>query len=581
MARFFWRAATAYRYLLVLTLIGVSDFSAPQPARAGDPLPALQSQIAAGEFAPALVAVRQLPTDQRDTLLGQIAGAQLQAGDRRAALSTASELSSDVARSRLLVGIANKPMQPAGAMGGNQVDFDTTMNLIKSTIAPTSWDDVGGTGSIQGFPGGVYVDAHGTLAPLIKTDHSQTLDGLRMQALHGLRNETSASARTTSTLRKVSLTRLEKQVQLRLAAGQQPSEEMAALAGLQRIQYVLVYPEQGDIVLAGPAGDWQKNAEGRLVNRETGHPVLQLDDLVVILRHMLNDREGRFGCSIDPTETGLAATRAFVEESNKTPLKPGQRDAWLKKLRDQMGQQDIVVYGVDPRTRVGRVMVEADYRMKRVGLGLEDSVLGVPSYLSSLTKEAASQPLDVLRWWFTLNYDAVSTTANRDAFQFRGQGVKVLSENELLTALGKRVHTGASNEQNAEFAHNFTEHFPALAKKYPIYAELQNVFDLALVGALLKSENLPERLNWHLTCFGDAKQYRVSQAEAPSKVETIINHRVIEKVNIIAAVSGGVTVEPTALVKREAMKVDTYGTLQAERGNAKPKELPRTAWWWD
>jgi hypothetical protein len=120
-----------------------------------------------------------------------------------------------------------------------------------------------------------------------------------------------------------------------------------------------------------------------------------------------------------------------------------------------------------------------------------------------------------------------------------------------------------------------------MAKKYPIYAELQNVFDLALVGALLKSENLPDKLNWHLTCFADPKQYHVPLSEAPKKVDTIINHRIIDRVNIIAAVSGGVTVEPTPLVSREAIKVDTYGTLSAERGNSKPKELPRKAWWWD
>ena len=58
----------------------------------------------------------------------------------------------------------------------------------------------------------------------------------------------------------VSLTRLEKQVQLLLAAGRQPSEEMQVLAGLQRIEYVFVYPESGDLVLAGPAGDWTRGA---------------------------------------------------------------------------------------------------------------------------------------------------------------------------------------------------------------------------------------------------------------------------------------------------------------------------------
>ena len=41
------------------------------------------------------------------------------------------------------------------------------------------------------------------------------------------------------------------------------------------------------------------------------------------------------------------------------------------------GKQDIEVYGLDPRTRAAQVIVEADYRMKLVGMGLE---AGVPAW---------------------------------------------------------------------------------------------------------------------------------------------------------------------------------------------------------
>ena len=40
---------------------------------------------------------------------------------------------------------------------------------------------------------------------------------------------------------------------------------MAVLAGLQRIQYVLVYPETGDLVIAGPAGNWRPVVGQRFV----------------------------------------------------------------------------------------------------------------------------------------------------------------------------------------------------------------------------------------------------------------------------------------------------------------------------
>ena len=42
---------------------------------------------------------------------------------------------------------------PGGLGGGVDADFDTLIELITSTIAPTSWDDVGGPGSVVGFEG--------------------------------------------------------------------------------------------------------------------------------------------------------------------------------------------------------------------------------------------------------------------------------------------------------------------------------------------------------------------------------------------------------------------------------------------
>ena len=41
-----------------------------------------------------------------------------------------------------------RPAHPANAAEGSQPDFDSLIDLIKSTVKPTSWDDVGGAGSV-------------------------------------------------------------------------------------------------------------------------------------------------------------------------------------------------------------------------------------------------------------------------------------------------------------------------------------------------------------------------------------------------------------------------------------------------
>jgi hypothetical protein len=562
------------RFLLVLSLVlgsGISTASAVEPADQID------AHLAAGEFAPALNLAKGIADGaERDQLLARIAAQQANVGAQRASLSTLGDVSSDLARKSALDQFTGRNRWAAG--GGVQADFDPLIELITTTISPTSWDEVGGPGSIDGFEGGVFVDSEGTLSKLV-SEVDRSLAIVRSSAaVVGA----SGDPRKATSLRKISLTRLEREAQLLHALGREPDEAMQTLAGLQRIKYILVYPETGDIVLAGPAGDWRRNTEGRLVAAESGRPLVMLDDLVVLLRNAMGE-DGRFGCSITPRREGLEAAQAVNDRWAKTSLKPGQRGKWLDEMRSALGMQDITVYGIDPRTRAARVLVEADYHMKLVGMGLEDGVLGVESYLASIEAKPGEPlpPMDVLRWWFTLNYDSLRTTEERNAFELRGPGVKVLSENERLNERGERLHTGKSDELNSRFAGSFTKHFEALAAKYPVYADLRNIFDLALVAAVIRSHELPAQTQWHLTHFGPEGDYRPELGTAPRQVESIINHRLLSGNRIVAGVSGGVTVDARSLAAKQAIEVDQYGLLKTEQRASAPKSLPRGAWWWD
>lgn len=548
-------------------------------AQAADPAADVRARLQAGEFGPALAAARAVANPAvRDQLLGEIAAAQARGGARLGAVDTLADISSDAARTQAL-GHLSSP-GPLGARGGmTMADFQSLIDLIQATVAPDSWDTVGGPGAISQYEGGVFVDSAGLLRKL-PPQVDRSLVSLRRSAATV---EHTGNPRKASVLRKVSLPRLEREVQLLAALGREPDEAMQTLAGMQRVQYVLVYPQTGDIVLAGPAGDWRRDAEGRFVSADKGVPVLNLDDLVVTLRNAYQEH-GRFGCSINPRQDNLAAARAVQEKWSAQPLKPGQRDRWLEELRQAMGRQDIVIYGIDPRTRAARILVEADYRMKLVGIGLEEGVPGVVSYLASVTLDKNGQPppMNMLRWWFTLNYQSLAASEARDAFALRGPGVKVLSENEHLTELGERIHTGTSDEPTRQFAESFTRHFDLLAAKYPIYAELRNVFDLALVAAVLQSHDLPGQVGWHMTYFGPEGAYQPQLGPAPTEVETVMNYRILGGRHVVAAVSGGVAVDTRGLAARSAVQTDEYGLVTGQhRTNKTPAHLPRRAWWWD
>jgi hypothetical protein len=187
--------------------------------------------------------------------------------------------------------------------------------------------------------------------------------------------------------------------------------------------------------------------------------------------------------------------------------------------------------------------------------------------------------MSVLRWWFALKYDTIARSESRDAFELVGQGVRVLSENEMLAEQGQRVHTGASDPLNRQFAESFTSNFAELAKKYPVYGELRNIFDLSMAVALIQCEGLAERAGWKPTLLASGEKLRLPHGTTPREVDTVVNHRVINQRLVIAGVSGGVMVAPGDALRESRAHDSTAKTI--ERGQAAPKDLAAGAWWWD
>lgn len=567
----------SFSLVLIFSLLPTLPCAAQSTSAAN----AIRAHLEAGEFGLAEDLAAAVNTaEERSALSRPIVSALASVGMFQASIGSASLIESDSQRSVVFDELMRMPVGNTSSRGGAALaDFDTLINLIESTVSPDSWDTVGGPGAIESFPTGVFVDASGLLK-------RAAIDDATASSLMAVREKAKATSdlndyRRVAVLRKVSLTKLERELQAIRATGRTPDEAMLNLAGLQRVSYVFVYPDSRDIVIAGPAGGWTTDVEGRSISESDGSPILQLEDFVVALRNAYKE-SGRFGCAITPTKANLANVQSYLAESAKTSLKPHQREGWLKGLREQLGRQDISVFGIDARTRTAQVLVEADYRMKLVGMGLEPGTLGVTSYLDSIDiPEGGSPPATaVLRWWFTLNYDSVRSTKAADAFSLHGSGVKVLSENELLTERGERIHTGESDALNSQFSQSFTKHFEALAKKYPIYAELRNVFDVAMVAAILKSQDLPSQVDWEMTHLLDDSRYRTKLGAAPKTVETVMNHRVIDRKHIVVGVSGGVSVDTSSLLQQQPVRQDTYGQLEGDRVNSAPPP-DNGRWWWD
>ena len=149
--------------------------------------------------------------------------------------------------------------------------------------------------------GGISINANGVVSNVDMESRKLLLKELRQNM-----KPAQGKMASKTELRMVSLRGLENAIAqaVKEPEGALP-DEVKYLAGLQRIQYVFVYPEQRDIILAGPGEGWKIDDKANVVGVTSGQPVLLLDNLLSALRAVNAPQPERISCSIDPTKQGL------------------------------------------------------------------------------------------------------------------------------------------------------------------------------------------------------------------------------------------------------------------------------------
>ena len=472
---------------------------------------------------------------------------------------------------------------PRTVAGGSEADYDSLIDLIQQETAGP-WEDVdgsGGTISDTGQMSGIHVDPAGLLTRVTTADASGRLEELSLIASGG--DTGNADITQRSRLRLVSLARLEQEVARRLETGEPLPSDIRHLAGLQQVRFVFTYPETGDIVIGGPAEGFRVGkTSGTAIGATSGHPVLQLDDLVTVLRAFTAEGGGVIGCSIDPRPEGLKKINDFVTRSNKKgSLSPAAVKNWTNQLGKALGRQDISIIGVPADSRVARVMVEADYKMKLIGIGQLDAGKHVPGIFGLMTPaEQKDSSLDALRWELTMKYSSVLHSASGNVFQLVGRAVLCQSENQFVNASGQRVATGKTEGANRTFARNFTEHYVELSRKDRVFADLQNIFDLALVAALVNRQGLAEQAGWQLGAFGNHGEFHPAVHPVPRTVDSVVSHRVYNGRDVVVQVAGGVRADLGSLLADRG-RLKPNAKLNHIAPAARPADLDSDRWWWD
>jgi hypothetical protein len=494
-----------------------------------------------------------LPTDVVSDTLNE-AGNMSRSMARRWPVTSGIRWRAMAVATAFAVSLSGKPSSAAGQAAIGVQEFSPFVIAVVPVVR-------------NGAVGGISIDADGVLRQAKVADVAL----LRAAWRDSLPRAGGALA-AVSPLRKVSLRRLERAIGERQRRQQSIDPPMQFLAGLQRVQYVFVYPEASDVVLAGPAEGWQANAAGEIVGTTTGRPVMHLADLLLAWRALSSNaaRAEPISCSIDPKPDGLARVR----ELTSAGLEAGE--ASLAKLEQALGPQTIRINGVPPGSHIARVMLAADFRMKRLAMGFEKPPIGgLPGYLKLMKVDSGTGSEQLLpRWWLAPRYGALARNAEGTAWELQSPGVECLTENSRLEETGELAQTGAAGSAARKWADNMTDRYDALSERITVFAKLRNAMDLAVVAALLVRHDLPDRAGWSFPTLSGTDIAGGAEFAVPRTVDSRASF-VRKGRNWIVSVSGGVEIDPWSLIEGTAESP----TVAEARAAAAPGG--GLAWWWD
>lgn len=449
--------------------------------------------------------------------------------------------------------------------------FALILGLFISTVG-VAQDNGGGDGDDDFSQpiAGVEVDAAGVLR--VKR-FDPRVAAARMAAA---RQALPADLKEASPLRKVSLTRLE----AALAEAGEPTEAMKAMAGLTGIDFVFYYPESGDVVVAGPAEPFAADPSGRVRGLRSGQPVLLLEDMITALRAYQPGQRPTsvISVSIDPTQEGLARLQQVIGAARRG-FRPGDAGRLAALMKENLGLQTVTIRGIPAETHFAQVLVEADYRMKLIGIGLEQLPIKFTSYVQRAAPQQVSQNA-MERWYFEPNYEGVTVSPDGLAMQLSKHGVKLVGANERVGAKGERAAAGRGNRASEAFCHEFTEKYDEIARVAPVYAQLRLLIDASIAAAYIQEQDFYGQAGWDMPLFGDEARLAVETHTSPVQVETAVN--AIWKGNtLMTPLGGGVNVQPRLALTRERLQLDESGTTEKQRDAAGPQGLEPGQWWWD
>jgi hypothetical protein len=136
------------------------------------------------------------------------------------------------------------------------------------------------------------------------------------------------------------------------------------------------------------------------------------------------------------------------------------------------------------------------------------------------------------------------------------------------------------NPASQGFVTQFTQVYPQLAERTPVYAQLRNCIDLAVAAAFIQHQDYYDLVKWNAEMFRDERAYPVETLNPPTQVASAIN-ALMKGRTLVTPIGGGVTMRPTQALSSENLLEDNEKAVAKARAEIDLSTLKPDQWWWD
>jgi tetratricopeptide (TPR) repeat protein len=246
------------------------------------------------------------------------------------------------------------------------------------------------------------------------------------------------------------------------------------LGGITKPAFLVLDVNSGDWILVG-----QQEANGQ---------PLQLDDWVVALRAAFLHRTSEPGVSIDPV---------FGDENEG-----GGQVSRFQNLKTQK----VRFFGGIEGSEFGRVCLDSDWLLKRIGGGFDESpVPNVRTYFDLMcdqVKKSGDNNVSIMtRFWFSPIVNRVNVM--KDLVLIERFQMGVFPEVMFAQISGKPIQNPQSYHNSAaeDFARSFSDNYDALASKLVILDKLRSLTRLSAVAKGVSQMETPPDVKYFLNSY--------------------------------------------------------------------------------